>query len=62
MGSMTKFSTLEDYDSRMLCGTSRQPRLADVPVRIPLPAPPIGKTIYEIQKGLRARAFDTVEQ
>ncbi|PWJ19222.1 phytanoyl-CoA dioxygenase family protein [Jannaschia seohaensis] len=62
MGSMTKFSTLEDYDSRMLCGRSRQPRLADIPVRIPLPAPPIGKTIYEIQKGLTARAFETVEQ
>ena len=43
----------------MLCGRSRQPRLADVPVRIPLPAPPIGKTIYEIQKGLKARAFET---
>lgn len=61
MGSMTKFSTLEDYDSRMLCGQSRQPRLADVPVRIPLPAPPIGKTIYEIQKGLTARSFDTAK-
>ncbi|TFL18150.1 phytanoyl-CoA dioxygenase family protein [Jannaschia formosa] len=61
MGSLTKFSSLEDYDSRMLCGTSRQPRLAEIPVRIPLPAPPIGKTIYEIQKGLKARAFEQVE-
>ncbi|MDB2407855.1 phytanoyl-CoA dioxygenase family protein [Jannaschia sp.] len=62
MGSMTKFESLEDYDTRLLCGQARQPRLADVPVRIPLPAPPIGKTIYEIQKGLTARAFDTVER
>ena len=61
MGSMTKFSDLADYDSRMLCGRSRQPRLAEVPVRVPLPAPPIGKTIYEIQKGLRSRSFDTSE-
>ncbi|MGB3407043.1 MAG: phytanoyl-CoA dioxygenase family protein [Jannaschia sp.] len=62
MGSMTKFSTLEDYDSRMLCGTSRQPRLTEVPVRVPLPAPPIGKTIYEIQKGLTARAFESARE
>ncbi|SFJ58076.1 phytanoyl-CoA dioxygenase family protein [Jannaschia pohangensis] len=61
MGSMTKFTDLADYDSRMLCGQSRQPRLADVPIRIPLPAPPIGKTIYEIQKGLTARAFETAK-
>lgn len=62
MGSMTKFSDLADYDSRMLCGLSRQPRLADVPVRVPLPAPPIGRTIYEIQKGLHARSFDTAKE
>lgn len=61
MGSMTKFPDLADYDSRMLCGTSRQPRLSETPVRIPLPAPPIGKTIYEIQKGLTARSFDTAK-
>ncbi|MGB3556722.1 MAG: phytanoyl-CoA dioxygenase family protein [Jannaschia sp.] len=61
MGSMTKFADLADYDARMLCGRSRQPRLADVPVRVPLPAPPIGKTIYEIQKGLRARSFETAK-
>ena len=61
MGSMTKFSTLEDYDSRMLCGTPRGPRLTDWPARMPLPAPPIGKTIYEIQKGLKARAFETAK-
>lgn len=57
MGSMTKFSGLADCDARMLCGVSRPPRLADVP----LPAPPIGKTIYEIQKGLHARSFAITE-
>ncbi|GIT92337.1 ectoine hydroxylase [Jannaschia pagri] len=61
MGSMTKFEDLADYDARMLCGQSRQPRLSDWPVRIPLPAPPVGKTIYEIQKGLTARAFETAK-
>ncbi|SDY89209.1 Phytanoyl-CoA dioxygenase (PhyH) [Jannaschia faecimaris] len=61
MGSMTKFTDLADYDSRLLCGQPRQPRLADVPVRVPLPAPPIGKTIYEIQKGLHARSFETAK-
>lgn len=61
LGSMTKFTDFADYDSRMLCGRSRQPRLADVPVRIPLPAPPLGKTIYEIQKGLPSRAFGTAK-
>lgn len=61
MGSMTKFSDLADYDTRMLCGASRQPRLAPTPVRIPLPAPPVGKTIYEIQKGLQTRSFETAK-
>ena len=60
MGSMTKFADIHDYDDRMLCGRpTLEPRLAPVPVRIPEPRPPIGKTIYEIQKGLRARSFDT---
>ena len=62
MGSMTTFPDLADYDGRMLCGRPTiAPRLAPVPVRVPLPHPPIGKTIYEIQKGAKRRAFDVVE-
>ena len=60
MGSMTTFPDIHAYDERMLCGTpTLTPRLADVPVRIPEPHPPIGRTIYEIQKGLAARSFET---
>ena len=59
MGSMTAFPNIEDYDSRILCGTStKAPRLKDIPVRIPQPQPERNKSIYEIQKGLKARAFD----
>jgi ectoine hydroxylase len=58
MGAMTTFTSIEDYDSRMLCGVpTKTPRLKDVPVRIPQPQPERNKSIYEIQKGLKARAF-----
>jgi hypothetical protein len=58
MGSMTSFPSLEDYDARMLCGTSTiTPRLKDIPVRIPLPQPEQRGSIYEIQKGLQNRGF-----
>jgi len=51
MGSMTKFSGLDEYNSRMLCGEpTLEPRLEPVPVRIPLPLPERQGSIYEIQK------------
>lgn len=57
-GSMSPFESLEEYDSRLLCGEPTiTPRLADVPVRIPQPQPPTVGSIYEIQKALRARNF-----
>lgn len=63
MGSMTKFSGIEDYDSRMLCGQpTLQPRLADIPIRIPQPQPAQPTSIYEIQKGLADRAFETIKR
>ncbi|MCV2886843.1 phytanoyl-CoA dioxygenase family protein [Ruegeria aquimaris] len=63
MGSMTRFDNLDDYDSRMLCGQPTiTPRLAPVPVRIPLPPPPVAGSIYEIQAGLTARAFDRITE
>jgi ectoine hydroxylase-related dioxygenase (phytanoyl-CoA dioxygenase family) len=50
MGSMTKFEDLEDYNNRILCGQATiSPRLAPVPVRIPLPQPDRNRSIYEIQ-------------
>ena len=63
MGSMTRWEGIEDYDSRMLCGTSTQsPRLKDIPVRIPQPQPDVPISIYEIQKGMKKRAFETAKE
>ena len=62
MGSMTKWDGIEDYNTRMLCGKPTiQPRLKDIPIRIPQPQPNVQISIYEIQKGLKSRAFETVE-
>jgi len=58
MGSMTRFESLEDYNARLLCGAPTiEPRLEPVPIRIPLPPPTRHGSIYEIQKGLKKRAF-----
>ncbi len=59
MGSMTRFESIEEYDTRMLCGKpTLTPRLRDVSVRIPQPQPrkEYG-SLYEIQKGLKNKAF-----
>ncbi len=62
MGSMTQWSGIEDYNKRMLCGeTTLNPRLEDIPVRIPQPQPNVAISIYEIQKGLKTRAFDVAK-
>lgn len=59
MGSMTKFNSIEEYNERMLCGTpTRQPRMANVPVRIPQPQPDLNRSIYEIQSSLNKRTFE----
>lgn len=61
MGSMTKWDGIEDYNTRMLCGEpTLNPRLKDIPVRIPQPQPDVPISIYEIQKGLKSRAFETI--
>ncbi len=61
MGSMTRWDGIEDYNARMLCGEpTLQPRLKDIPIRIPQPQPNVAISIYEIQKGLKTRAFDTI--
>ncbi len=55
---MTGFDTLEDYNSRMLCGApTLEPRLKDVSVRIPQPPPDRAGSIYEIQGGLKNKSF-----
>ena len=63
MGSMTKWDGIEEYNSRMLCGEPTiTPRLKDIPIRIPQPQHEVPVSIYEIQKGLSNRAFDTIER
>ena len=58
MGSMTKWDGIEDYNTRMLCGEpTLEPRLADIPIRIPQPQPESPVSIYEVQKGMKSRAF-----
>ncbi|MEM8630878.1 MAG: phytanoyl-CoA dioxygenase family protein [Pseudomonadota bacterium] len=61
MGSMTSWESLEDYDSRMLCGTpTKDVRVAPVPVRIPQPQPGRNKSIYEIQSKFKKPAFEKI--
>jgi len=63
MGSMTRWDGIEDYDNRMLCGsTTLNPRLKDIPVRIPQPQPDVQISIYEIQKELSQRSFERIEK
>ena len=57
-GSMTKSPSIEEYDTRMLCGVStKEPRLAPVPVRIPQPQPATAGSIYEVQKAAHKHGF-----
>ena len=59
-GSTSAFTTLEEYDSRLLCGVgTNEPRLAEVPVRIPQPQPPTRGSIYEVQKQSATKGFET---
>lgn len=49
---------LDAFDAQMLCGSSTiTPRLAPVPVRLPLPKPATTGSIYELQKAMGSRAF-----
>ncbi len=47
------------YDALMVAGRPREPRLAPVPVRLPLPPAALQGSLYENQKGMRHRFFDT---
>jgi len=62
MGSLTKWNGIEDYDTRLLCGEpTLTPRVQSLGARIPAPLPSDNFTIYEIQKKLKARAFETIK-
>jgi ectoine hydroxylase len=54
-GSRGEFSIFLEFESRMLCGVSQQPRLVACPVRLPLPHPPkaVG-SLYEYQSQMKA--------
>ncbi len=61
MGISPGFASLPELNARMLCGApTLTPRLESVPVRMPLPPPDRHGSIYEVQKGLKARAFARV--
>lgn len=52
------FSDWQEFNRRLLCGEpTLAPRLAPVPVRIPLPTHPRGGSIYEVQSTLTKRTF-----
>ena len=58
MGGMTRFTTIEEFDEKMLCGNSTlAPRLVPAPVRVPQPQPRSNQSIYEVQKNLSRTSF-----
>ncbi len=63
-GTRGKFDSLEDFDSRMLCGEpTLEPRVVSCPVRVPYPDPPTQGSIYEVQKAMdpARRSFAVAE-
>ncbi|SME98148.1 Ectoine hydroxylase-related dioxygenase, phytanoyl-CoA dioxygenase (PhyH) family [Tistlia consotensis] len=63
MGAAPAFADLADFDARLLCGSpTLQPRLAEVPVRIPLPKPEQAGSIYQTQKKAGQRAFAVFQE
>ena len=57
-GSRGRFDTLEEFDSRLLCGVSTvEPRVVPCPVRVPYPEAPTQGSIYEVQKAMGKRSF-----
>jgi ectoine hydroxylase-related dioxygenase (phytanoyl-CoA dioxygenase family) len=53
---------MEAFDALMVAGSpTLEPRLAPVPVRLPLPPADLQGSIYENQKGLKNRFFEVVE-
>ncbi|NKB53095.1 MAG: phytanoyl-CoA dioxygenase family protein [Rhizobiaceae bacterium] len=63
MGGMTRFESIEQYDELMLCGaTTTQPRLTNIPIRIPQPQPAKAGSIYEIQTQSGKPGYATYEE
>ncbi len=49
---------IETFDSLMVAGQTRQPRLSPAPVRLPLPPAMLQGSLYENQKGMKNRFFE----
>jgi phytanoyl-CoA hydroxylase len=49
---------IEKFESLMVAGQSRQPRLSPAPVRLPLPPARLQGSLYENQKGMKTRFFE----
>ncbi len=63
MGALSKLPSIDEYDSRLLCGEpTLEPRLAPVPVRIPQPAPADFGSIYELQNSSSEPAFESLRR
>ena len=50
---------IEAFQELMVAGEHREPRLAPAPVRLPLPPATKQGSLYENQKGMRNRYFQT---
>jgi hypothetical protein len=56
------FPSIEEFDKLMVCGKpTLEPRMEALPVRLPLPPAASQGSIYENQRGLRSRYFQTAE-
>ena len=51
---------IEKFDALMVAGRSRQPRLVEAPVRLPLPPAVSQGSLYENQKGMKSRFFGQI--
>jgi hypothetical protein len=61
MGISPAFTRLDELEERLVCGRQTlAPRLAPVPVLMPLPMPATQGSIYEVQKALKARSFERI--
>ncbi|MFT5116153.1 MAG: ectoine hydroxylase [Parasphingorhabdus sp.] len=62
-GGLSPFISLDEFNSRLLCGNStNEPRLTPVPVRMPQPLPDNYGSIYEVQKKTSEPAFESISE